>query len=328
MGHGCRSVIRILKISYYALTTIALAVGIVVGYNQLRIWQHSGQSYMSELLRLILIFVFAGCFLGGGVAHFLAFRIQKALPEESGGEQPPTRLRKKFSWKKSERIRLEAELKTKGQMHDEEVRKLKATHEEELRLQQASSKFDLDECREVRDHCESKRRTAEEKLRVLEAQLSVLTPLQLEAVQLSTDLLKFVESFGQPPPPKYTNDQINNMTSDEMGRLIKANDGDFAEAYEFHKGDGGAFAQHHFRWESSWRTSEGSGPGTKSAGRLCLTVQRGRRTHAYPFAVEGLADDGLLLPVDGRDGVKNIKTIASRLWGIRQIKSKREKNRS
>lgn len=103
--------IRILNISYYALTTIALAVGIVVGYNQLRIWQHSGQSYMSELLRLILIFVFAGCFLGGGVAHFLAFRIRRALPQGSGGVQYPTKLRKKFSWANSERIRLEAELK-------------------------------------------------------------------------------------------------------------------------------------------------------------------------------------------------------------------------
>ncbi len=201
-------------------------------------------------------------------------------------------------------------------MHDEEVRKLKATHEEELRLQQASSKFDLDECREVRDHCESKRRTAEEKLRVLEAQLSVLTPLQLEAVQLSTDLLKFVESFGQPPPPKYTNDQINNMTSDEMGRLIKANDGDFAEAYEFHKGDG------RFR------------PASFSVGiimanlrRLWPWYEKVRAAYALQFkeavermhnrfAVEGLADDGLLLPVDGRDGVKNIKTIASRLWEL------------
>ncbi len=68
---------RIFKVGYHVLTVIAMAIAIAVGYNQLRIWQHSGQSYMSELLRVVLIFVFAACVLGGGVFHFIALRLEK-----------------------------------------------------------------------------------------------------------------------------------------------------------------------------------------------------------------------------------------------------------
>jgi hypothetical protein len=128
----------------------------------------------------------------------LIWRVSKT-PRESDGNQWPSRqkLRQKFLWANGERIRLEAELNTRGQMHDEEMRKLKATHADELR--QASSKFDLDECSEVRDHCEKKRRTAEEKLRVLEAQLSVLTPLQIEAFRLAKEMRAFLAELGSRP---------------------------------------------------------------------------------------------------------------------------------
>jgi hypothetical protein len=70
--------IRALKIGYYALTGIALVIGIVVGYNQLRIWQHSGQSYISEFLRLALVCLFCACVFLGGVAHYAATRLERA----------------------------------------------------------------------------------------------------------------------------------------------------------------------------------------------------------------------------------------------------------
>lgn len=69
--------IRLLKVLYYILTTTGILIGIAVGYNQLRIWQHNGQSYMSELLRIALIFVFAACILGGGLAHYFAHRLSR-----------------------------------------------------------------------------------------------------------------------------------------------------------------------------------------------------------------------------------------------------------
>jgi hypothetical protein len=185
-------VIRILKIAYYALTAVALVTGTVVGYNQLRIWQHSGQSYMSELLRLILIFVFAGCFLGGGVAHFLAFRIRKALPQESGGDQWPSnqKLKRKFLWANGERIKLEAELKTRGELHHEEVRKLVVSHE-----------ADLSKAGVLRDQLTLEKQEALNKVSELEARLEMFTPLQLEAFKLANEIQAFYAELG--PEPKY-----------------------------------------------------------------------------------------------------------------------------
>jgi hypothetical protein len=110
IAHGCRSVIRILKIAYYALTGLALLTGITVGYNQLRIWQHSGQSYMTELWRIVLIFVFVFCFMAGGIAHVWALRIgRKPVPQTMPWKNKEF-WRNKFSSADGERIRCEAEL--------------------------------------------------------------------------------------------------------------------------------------------------------------------------------------------------------------------------
>jgi hypothetical protein len=68
-----------LKIAQHSLTTIGVLTGIVLGYNQLRIWQTEGKSYMGELLRISLTVAFAICILGGGVFHYLARRVAKTL---------------------------------------------------------------------------------------------------------------------------------------------------------------------------------------------------------------------------------------------------------
>ncbi len=65
-------------VGYHALTVVGVLIGIAVGYNQLRIWQHSGQSYMSELVKSLLIAGFAVCVIGGGILHLLAIRSSKS----------------------------------------------------------------------------------------------------------------------------------------------------------------------------------------------------------------------------------------------------------
>jgi len=86
-----RGMIHTLKIGYYALTTVAVVIGIAVGYNQLRIWQVSGQSHMSELLRISLICIFALSIFGGGLLHLLAFRMSRSHPQANVDARPMSR---------------------------------------------------------------------------------------------------------------------------------------------------------------------------------------------------------------------------------------------
>jgi hypothetical protein len=106
---------RAFKIAYYVLTCIALSIGIVVGYNQLRIWQTNGQSYMSELVRLVLISVFAGCVVVGGIFNFLAYRLkgksQTATGQPQGGSGQGKPAWQKLQWANAERERLEGEVR-------------------------------------------------------------------------------------------------------------------------------------------------------------------------------------------------------------------------
>lgn len=76
--------IRALKIVYHTVTIIGVLVGIALGYNQFRIWQETGQSHMSEFVRLSLIVLFTVCILGGGVAHYFAVRLGRK-PQTSNG---------------------------------------------------------------------------------------------------------------------------------------------------------------------------------------------------------------------------------------------------
>jgi hypothetical protein len=76
--------IRVLKIVYHTLTIIGVLVGIAYGYNQFRIWQENGQSHMSELVRLLLMMIFAACILGGGLAHYFAIQLGRK-PQTSSG---------------------------------------------------------------------------------------------------------------------------------------------------------------------------------------------------------------------------------------------------
>jgi len=80
-------VVSILKVAYQVLAAIAVIIGIIVGYNQLRIWQTEGKSHMDELIRGVLIVVFVGCVIGGGLLHFLAARMNRATSSKNQLQQ-------------------------------------------------------------------------------------------------------------------------------------------------------------------------------------------------------------------------------------------------
>jgi hypothetical protein len=127
MGHvrlesaRTKLVSRLSRVAYSALTILALVTGIVVGYNQLRIWQHGGESYMRELAHIVLIFACAGIAIGSGAAPFLvAARISRnrlpEMPGENGSDKWKTKWywKMKFQWADRERIKLQAELQAKA----------------------------------------------------------------------------------------------------------------------------------------------------------------------------------------------------------------------
>src|SRR5271169_1261027 len=62
-----------------------------------------------------------------------------------------------------------------------------------------------------------------------------LSPLQIDALQLSGELLEFLETLGPPPAPKYTAHEFNNMPASQMRALIDAKDGDILEACEYYR---------------------------------------------------------------------------------------------
>jgi hypothetical protein len=96
--------------------------------------------------------------------------------------------RDKFLWADGERIKLETELKTKGQTHDEEVRKLEVSHAAELSRSFA-----------VCDQIKAEKREALAQASELKSQLSLFTPLQIEAFRLSNRLRRFLGEMGPRP---------------------------------------------------------------------------------------------------------------------------------
>jgi hypothetical protein len=149
------------------------------------------------------------------------------------------------------------------------------------------------------------------------AKLEIFSSLQLDAMRLAGQLHDFLQRLGPEPAPKYTREQIDRMTSAETKRLIEAEDGDFAEACEYY-GNGRLF-----------NVTPGTHANTIVARmtRLWPWYERLRAGYELEFkssveqirnrlALEALADSTLLLPVEGRDGVKNVRAIAAKLWEL------------
>jgi hypothetical protein len=179
---------------------------------------------------------------------------------------------------------------------------------------------DTEAHREEIEKLEAEKRAALDEISDLKSKLGFLSPLQQDALFLSTRLLDFIEAQGQPPQPKYTRAEIDRMSSAETERLLRAHDRDFDFACEFHFGGGNFF----------------DGPRTADELSKLMTArfmlldpwyEKVRASYDLQFrdeveqmrnrfSVEGLPDDVLRVPVQGKMGRENIKAIASKLWEL------------
>ncbi len=80
------------------------------------------------------------------------------------------------------------------------------------------------------DTCEDLRQEALRKLESAGSQLGTFTPLQMDALRLSMNMLKFVKELGTPPPSKYSPDDIRSMPLSMSRKLLQDEDGDYIES--------------------------------------------------------------------------------------------------
>jgi hypothetical protein len=151
------------------------------------------------------------------------------------------------------------------------------------------------------------------------------TALQTDALQLSTNLLKFLQQLGPAPTLKYTADDIRNMPPVRSRALVESNDADYAKACEVHFGEDHPISN----GSDFYLTAEGLHRGIMARYKM-MDPWDERLKAAYAlgdfgkkvevlrhrFIVEGLDDDVLQLPITGRDGEKNVRAIAGKLWEL------------
>jgi hypothetical protein len=143
--------------------------------------------------------------------------------------------------------------------------------------------------------------------------------LQRDAIRLSMKLSKFLKETGPEPRPKYTRDQIHQMSSDETRFLINSEDGDFAEACAFHEGDKRIFDI----------SADGLYRGIRNRNlRLVPWYEKliARYSDALGdevsrfrnrLVMEGVSDDGVLsLPVESFVALENLQIISKKLWEL------------
>ncbi len=164
---------------------------------------------------------------------------------------------------------------------------------------------------------------SENRNRDLEGKLSArpdvpLSVLQTDALRLSSELLHFLKSLGPMPTPKYTKEDIDKMAGSQVEKLVKAEDRDFAEACEYYSGDGTWFVQtaNPFNNNITARWNRLLPWFQKVASRYALEFKDKVEKMRNRLAVEGVAPHVLLLPIEGRDGEKNIRAIAAALWEV------------
>ena len=188
-------------------------------------------------------------------------------------------------------------------------------------LNENQSKADLWRAQESYRQCTEELRESANRNLEYKAQLAVFAPLQIDALSLSMRLLDFIDAQGHRPTPKYTREQVQDMSLLQSKRLINSNDKDYDFACEFYFGG-----------------ADGVVDGVRTASQLeTLMLARYRLldpwyekvTAAYNlefrdevekmrnrFALEGLSEDVLLVPIIGKMGRENIKAIAGKLWEL------------
>ncbi|MGA9528418.1 MAG: hypothetical protein WBS24_09900 [Terriglobales bacterium] len=147
----------------------------------------------------------------------------------------------------------------------------------------------------------------------------ILSPLQIEAVQLSAQLLEFLKKIGPPPAPKYTPEEIDKMTTRETRQLIDSNDGDFLEACEYYRPGGIAFTEQQSANQQAaymtrmlpWYQKLAAAYNLEKLGDKVETIRN-------RFLVEGITDNDnmLLMPIEGRYGPARIQNISAKLWEL------------
>jgi len=186
-----------------------------------------------------------------------------------------------------------------------------------LRAQLEACRTDLSQSQEAdRQRAEDLRESANRNLEY-RAKLAVFSALQWDALQLADDLAEFLKELGPAPAPKYSYEEIQRMPLAESRRLIEENDGDYAEACEYHNGKGSMrltqeglykqLASHNLRmwpWYDKVQASYEE--------RFAPKVQSVQRQ----FVIATIPADALGVAIGGPDGTKNIRAIASKLWEL------------
>lgn len=149
----------------------------------------------------------------------------------------------------------------------------------------------------------------------------ILDSLQIDALHLAEELLGFAKEVGPPPWPKYSRDQIRGMSMPNARRLIEEDDRDYSLACEFWFGER-VDDPPNFRpdVESVVRGQLVRGsvqdPWIDKVRALFAERNFPSRIESVRnrFAIEGLSENDLNVPVGGLEARKAILRIAQELW--------------
>jgi hypothetical protein len=244
--------------------------------------------------------------LGGLLPHDPAFGIPKRLDVE-------------YSYGTDTRVPVSRTERPAGEImrlvlpEDTEVARLKKELSHCQAAHSAEKANDLNE----KAKAENRAIQLEAKLGELEREsVGGFLPLQKDAIRLSRQLLEFLKRLGPSPTPKYTAEDIDRMTAAQTKALIEAEDGDFSEACEYYRPDSLAFTHQglkdqpraHWKRLLPWYQKVEAG--------YTLELKTEVETMRNRFAMYGVSDGVLLLPVEGKDADKNIRAMAAKFWEL------------
>jgi hypothetical protein len=151
--------------------------------------------------------------------------------------------------------------------------------------------------------------------------VSKLSALQQDALSLSMRLLDFIKEQGDPPQPKFTVQQINSMSAEDIKQRILANDKDFDFACEYHFGghddiQEGVNTAVKFHTQMMARITLLDPWYEKVRASYELELKDEVERMYNRFCVEGLCDDTLKTSVKGRDARNNVRNISATLWEL------------
>jgi hypothetical protein len=151
--------------------------------------------------------------------------------------------------------------------------------------------------------------------------MSDLSTLQQDALHLSSRLLDFIKEQGDPPEPKYTAQQIHAMSSEQVKQRILANDKDFEFACEYHFGGQedvhlGTNTAEKLEKKIMMRITVLDPWYDKVRAKFELEYREQVERMYNRFCVEGLCDDDLKTPVQGRTSRETVRDIAATLWEL------------